>query len=343
MKFYFRNDYSSVAHEEVLKHLISISEEKNVGYGLDVHTENAKKLIKDKLNNQEVDIHFLVGGTQANMVVISSALRPYEAVIAVRTGHINVHETGAIEGQGHKVLTAEGIDGKLTKMDVENIVLAHPDMHMVKPKMVYISNSTEIGTVYTKKDLIELREVCDKYGLYLFMDGARLASALASDACDLVYEDLPKYLDVFYIGGTKNGGYLGEAVVLVNKELQKEFSYLVKHYGAMLAKGFVGAAPFEVLMKDDLYLEIGRHENECAKLLTEGLKELGVKFLTESLTNQIFPIFDNTFLLKLDNVCAYEVIEKVDERNTCIRFVTAFDTKKEECIDFLEFISNNIR
>lgn len=342
MKFYFRNDYSSVAHKAVLERLVEISEEKNVGYGLDVHTENAKDLIKKKLNNYDVDIHFLVGGTQTNLVVISSTLRPHEAVIAVDTGHINVHETGAIEGQGHKVLTSKGKDGKLTKADVEALVLAHTDMHMVKPKMVYISNSTEVGTVYTKKDLIELRSVCDKYGLFLFMDGARLASALASVDCDLIYDDLCKYLDVFYIGGTKNGGYLGEALVLVNKELQNEFSYMVKHFGAMLAKGFVGAVPFEVLMKDNLYLEIGKHENECAQILSLGLKGMNIKMLTESTTNQIFPIFSNDFLTKLDSVCAYEIIEKVDVNHTCIRFVTAFDTKKEECYELLSFIRANL-
>lgn len=336
--FNFRNDYSCIAHEEVLKLLLSASKEKNVGYGLDKHTFKAKELIKEKIENNDVDIHFLVGGTQTNMVVISTILKPYEAVIAVQTGHINVHETGAIEGQGHKILTVKGKDGKVLPEDVEKVVKGHPDMHMVKPKMVYISNSTEIGTIYTKKEIEDLRNVCDKYGLYLFMDGARLASALSSSESDLTYQDLPKLLDVFYIGGTKNGGYLGEALVLVNKELQDCFSYAVKHYGAMLAKGFVAAIVFEALMKDDLYLNIGKHENECAQVLSQGLEKLGIKFYIKSSTNQIFPIFDNKTLNKLSQICDYEIIEYIDDDNTCIRFVTGFETTKEECFEFIDAI-----
>lgn len=336
--FNFRNDYSCVAHEEVLKLLLEASKEKNVGYGLDKHTFRAKELIKEKIDNIDVDIHFLVGGTQTNMVVISTVLKPYEAVIAVETGHINVHETGAIEGQGHKVLTVKGKDGKVLPEEVEKVVKSHPDMHMVKPKMVYISNSTEIGTVYTKQEIKELREVCDKYGLYLFMDGARLASALSSVECDLVYSDLPKLLDVFYIGGTKNGGYIGEALVIVKKELQDNFSYAVKHFGAMLAKGFVGAIVFEALMNGDLYLSIGKHENECAKILSDGLEKLGVKFYIKSSTNQIFPIFNNEVLKELSKICDYEIIEYIDNDNTCIRFVTGFETTKNECYDFIKEI-----
>ena len=338
--FYFRNDYSCIAHKEVLKRLLDASGEKNVGYGLDKHTLNAKDLIRKKLNNYDVDVHFLVGGTQCNIVVISTLLKPYEAVIAVDTGHINVHETGAIEGQGHKILTVRGKDGKVLPCEVESVVLGHPDMHMVKPRMVYISNTTEVGTVYSKSEIKALRDVCDKYNLLLFMDGARLASALA--ASDLCYEDLPELLDVFYIGGTKNGGFFGEAVVLVKKELQHEFAYSVKHHGAMLAKGYVCAIIFEALMSDDLYLEIGKHENMCANILSNGLKELGFKFLCDSISNQVFPIFKNSGLDLLRESCCFEVIEKIDEDNTCIRFVTGFETNEEECLNFLNYIKENL-
>lgn len=335
MIYSFKNDYSSIAHPLVLQKLLECANEQNVGYGLDEHTKNAQKFIQEKIK-KDSQVHFLVGGTQANMVVISSILRPYEAVICVDSGHINVHETGAIEGQGHKCVAMKGYDGKLYPKDVIEALRIHTDCHMVKPKMVYISNATEIGTVYSKDELKALYECCKENNLYLFLDGARLASALA--ASDLDYEDLGMYTDIFYIGGTKNGSYIGEAVVINNKSLGYEFDYLIKHFGAMLAKGFVASIPFEVLMKDDLYYSIGKKENECAEYLANELKALGIKFMCESKTNQIFPIFNKNQMEYIANEFLFEIWNYISDDEIVIRLVTSFTTEIKHCQKFIEYI-----
>lgn len=235
----FRNDYSEGAYPEILKRLSEENKKQHLGYGEDEICKEAKKRVHQKLKNDECDIHFLVGGTQTNLTVISSALRPFEAVITVDSGHINVHETGAIEATGHKVIVVKGKDGKITPDGIHQAVKIHTDEHMVKPKMVYISNATEIGTIYTKKELEEIRKVCDEYKLYLFMDGARLGAALTSSENDLRFEDLCTYCDVFYIGGTKNGALFGEAIVIVSDKLKSDFRYMIKQRGGMLAKGWL--------------------------------------------------------------------------------------------------------
>lgn len=335
MIYSFRNDYSSVAHKKVLEKLMEASTEQNIGYGEDYHSDNAKKYIREKVGN-DADIYFLVGGTQANTAVISSVLRPYEAVIAVETGHINVHETAAVEGQGHKVITIKGKDGKIVLSEVQKVLDTHMPTHMALPKMIYISESTEIGTVYSKEDLKEIYEFCKEKGLYLFLDGARLASGMA--ASGVTYKDLGKYTDVFYIGGTKNGGYLGEAVVFNNKEISKNFDYAQKHYGALMAKGFVASIPFEVLMQGDLYLEIGKKENECAKYLQDGLKNLGYKFYSNSITNQIFPIVHKKLFKILEERYGVELWDALDGEYYAIRFVTSFTTTQENCQEVLDFL-----
>lgn len=334
MIYSFKNDYSSIAHPLVLQKLMECQNEQNIGYGLDIHSDKAIRLIQEKIKNDS-DIYFLVGGTQANMVVISSILKPYEAVICVESGHINVHETGAIEGQGHKCLAHKGLNGKLYPENIIEVIKKHPDCHMVKPKMVYISNATEIGTVYTKQELIDLYNCCKENNLYLFLDGARLASALA--ASDITYEDLGKYTDVFYIGGTKNGGYIGEAVVINNKILSVDFDYSIKHFGAMLAKGFVGGIVFEVLMNGDLYLEIGKNENDCANYLAKELKKLNVKFMCDSVTNQIFPIVNKKMMEYLEKEFLFEVWEYINDDEIVIRLVTSFTTRRYHCDQFLDY------
>lgn len=336
MKYSFCNDYSCVGHPKVLEALITLSKEQFVGYGLDSHTQNAQDIIRKKINCPTAKVLFLAGGTQTNMVVISSILKPYQAVISVETGHINVHETGAIEGQGHKILTVPGVNGKITPEEIEQIVLNHTDIHMVEPKMVYISNATEIGTVYTKKELKDIQSICKQYKLYLFMDGARLASALTSNENDLTISDIATYCDVFYIGGTKNGALFGEALVIVNPQLHEGFEYCVKHYGALLAKGFVSAIMFEALMDNDLYLEIGRKENECAQLLQQKLKAMGIRFAYPSTTNQIFPILSYKTLEKLASLYGFEEFLGIDEEYAVIRLVCAFDTTIEICMSFIE-------
>ncbi len=342
MIYSFKNDYSEIAHKKILERLVSCAHEQNIGYGLDSHTLNASKLIKKAMDYDNCDIHFITGGTQTNMLTISSFLKPYEAVISSNTGHINVHETGAIEGTGHKVVICDSFNGKILPEGIRNVIELHSDEHMVKPKMVYISNSTEIGTVYTKEEIVEIRKVCDEYGLYLFLDGARLASALCSEENDLSLNDLANLMDVFYIGGTKNGACIGEALVIINDSLKSEFRYQIKHRGALLAKGFFNAINFEVLFEDDLYFEIGRNVNKCSKILTEGLKDLGFDFMSDSSTNQIFPIFSNELIEQIKSDYLFEKWCSFDSDNTVIRLVTSFNTTEDVCNQFLEYISNRI-
>nr|WP_106780076.1 aminotransferase class I/II-fold pyridoxal phosphate-dependent enzyme [Lysinibacillus timonensis] len=338
MKYSFRNDYSELCHPEILKALTEASNEQNVGYGLDRHTENAKKLMKQKLETENCDIHFVTGGTQANASVISHILRPYEAVLACSTGHINVHETGAIEATGHKVYTVPGMDGKLMPSDVLNALKYHTDEHMVKIGMVYISQSTEVGTVYSHKELEELYACCKENNLYLFIDGARLSSGL--DASDVKLNMFKDLCDVMYIGGTKIGMLSGEGIVLFNDHLKPYFRYHIKNKGAMLAKCYVVGIQFERAFQDDLYIEMGQHENALARYLSSELKNLGVSLLSESTTNQIFPIFHKSTVEVLKELYDFEVWEEVGNDSLAIRFVTSWFTSKEVCIELVDDIKS---
>ncbi|MFR5526928.1 MAG: threonine aldolase family protein, partial [[Clostridium] innocuum] len=274
----FRNDYSEGAHPDILKRLLDMNQCQNVGYGEDALCEHAKQMLKEKLQCEDCDIHFLVGGTQANLTVIAAALRPYEAVIAVDSGHINVHETGAVEATGHKVLIADSVDGKITPEGIRKAVHLHEDEHMVKPAMVYISNATEIGTIYHKEELTQIAAVCREYGLYLFMDGARMGAALAAEDNDVSFADLCTYCDVFYLGGTKNGAFFGEAVVIVNDELKKDFRYMIKQRGGMLAKGWLLGVQFAALFEGNRYIEIAAHANRMAQKLQDAMEACGLPF-----------------------------------------------------------------
>lgn len=325
----FCNDYCVGACEQVLNRLVQTNVNQYTGYGLDEICADAKALICQQLQC-EADIHFLVGGTQANTVVIKSILRPHEAVIACDSGHINVHETGSIEASGHKVLTAPHQNGKLCPEDIEKLVVTHKDEHMVKPAMVYISNATEYGTVYSLEELEAIRAVCDKYGLYLFLDGARLAVALMSAENNVTMRDLARLCDVFYIGGTKNGALFGEAVVIVNDRLKPDFRYIMKQHGAMLAKGWLLGLQFQVLFEDNLYFELGKKANELAQYLQQQLKLKQIPLLIESATNQIFPIVSNEKLQELSQNYKFEIWEAVDASHTCIRFVCSFASTKAQ-------------
>lgn len=335
MKYSFRNDYSELCHPDILEALREASNEQNSGYGLDQHTNNAKKLIKQKLECENCDIHFVTGGTQANATVISYILRPYEAVLACSTGHINVHETGAIEATGHKVFTLNGHDGKLTPTDILNALKIHQDEHMVKIAMVYISQSTEIGTVYSLEELKVLYECCKENHLYLFIDGARLSSGLA--ASDVPFNMFKDLCDVMYIGGTKIGMLYGEGIVIFNDNLKPNFRYHIKNKGAMLAKGFVVGIQFETAFQNNLYFQMGQHENELAHFLSSELKKLGVPLLSESPTNQIFPIFSKEVVEALNDLYDFERWEEVEDQ-LAIRFVTSWFTSKEVCIELIEDI-----
>lgn len=339
----FRNDYSEGAYPEILKRLSEENKKQHIGYGEDEICKEAKKRIHQKLNNDECDIHFLVGGTQTNLTVISSVLRPFEAVITVDSGHINVHETGAIEATGHKVIAVKGNDGKITPEGIHQAVKTHTDEHMVKPKMVYISNATEIGTVYTKKELEEIRKACDTYELYLFMDGARLGAALTSSENDLRFEDLCTYCDVFYIGGTKNGALFGEAVVIVSDKLKSDFRYMIKQRGGMLAKGWLIGVQFAELMKDNVYLELADHANKLAQKIQCRLEELGISFFIKTSTNQIFPVLPNEMLKKLGEYIDYQIWEPYDETHTVVRFVTSWATDEKEVEETIKLFEKLIK
>lgn len=331
----FRSDYLEGAHPSILNKLMETNTEQTVGYGEDYYCEEAADIIRELINNDNADVHFVVGGTQANMLVISSILRPHEAVIAVSSGHINVHETGAIESVGHKILTVKGKDGKLRPCDIEYVLSLHTDCHMVKPKMVFISNSTEIGTLYTLDEIQALSRCCDENNLYLYLDGARLGSALCSEINDVELRHLARYCDIFYIGGTKNGALFGEAIVINNDELKEDFRYLIKQKGAMLAKGRLLGIQFLELFKEDLYFELAAHANAMAMKMKEGLDKLGFEFFTDSYTNQLFVIIDNDLVKEIEKKYQVTFFETYDETSSVIRFVTSWNTPESVIDEFL--------
>ncbi|MED4036810.1 low specificity L-threonine aldolase [Niallia taxi] len=334
----FKNDYSEGAHPKILQGLIETNLVQEAGYGEDSFTLQAIDLIKEKMENTDVDIHLLSGGTQTNLTAISAFLRPHEAAIAPASGHIFVHETGAIEATGHKVVTIDTEDGKLTPAHIQQVLDEHTDEHMVKPKLVYISNSTEIGSIYQKSELQELKSFCANHNLLLFLDGARLGSALCADNNDLQLSDLPNLVDAFYIGGTKNGALLGEALVIVREDLKADFRYHIKQKGALLAKGRLLGIQFLELFRDDLFFELAEHANKMAGLLREGLQKENIEFLIDSPTNQIFPILPNERIKKLQKNYAFIVWSKFDADRSTIRLVTSWATKEEAVHQFLKDI-----
>ena len=325
----FRNDYSEGAHPKVLQALADTNLVQTVGYGTDPLCEAARDTVRRLCNAPQADVRFLVGGTQTNLLVIESLLRPYEAVIGAHTSHINTHETGAIEATGHKVCSIYAPDGKLTPALVETVLAEHNGTeHMVPPKMVYVSDTTEIGTIYTKAELTALRACCDTHGLFLFLDGARLGSALTSPDNDLTLPDLAALTDAFYIGGTKNGALFGEALVMNTPN--DHFRWHMKQRGAMLAKGRLLGVQFKALLENGLYFDIARHANEMAYRLRDGMAALGYEFPVASPTNQQFPVLPNTVLQQLqDKGYAYELDHVVDDEHTCVRFCTSWATPVE--------------
>mgnify|MGYP003294179797 CR=1 FL=1 len=332
----FKNDYSECAHEEILKAIIDIKNEQNIGYVLDKHSKAAEESILNVFGCKDGEVFFLTGGTQANMIVLSYLLKPYEAVICCDTGHINVHETGAVEGSGHKIITCENENGKLVPAKVRTVYKKYTDEHMVSPKAIYISNSTEVGTVYTKKELIELRKVCDDLGLYFFIDGARLAVALTCKENDVEPSFLGKICDAFYVGGTKNGFLSGEAVVFTNKNLCKDFRYHIKNRGGMLAKGFVVGAQFERAFKDNLYFDISINSNKTAEYIRDGLKGV-VEFTSTSPTNQIFIKLNSLEAEKVMDKFGCELWEDLGDKKI-IRIVTSFATTIPDCDELIGFV-----
>lgn len=336
MKHKFTNDYSSLCHPQILEDLSKIQEEQNVAYGLDKHSLQAEAYIKDIFESNKGQVYFLSGGTMTNLLFISYALRPYEAVIALETGHINVHETGAVEATGHKIITVKGKDGKIYPEDILNVLKTYRDEHMVKPRMVYISDSTEIGTIYTRQELVNLSEICKDNDLFFYIDGARLASALTSKYNDVEPGLFGKICDAYYVGGAKNGLMLGEALVINNPDLQKDFRYHIKNKGAMISKGYLIGAIFESAFKDGLYFDIAKKTNEVADYLKDQLKEANIDILP-SPTNQVFASLDKKFATLLIREYGLELWEDKGEE-LVVRFVVSFTTKKEDVDELISFI-----
>jgi threonine aldolase len=332
----FKNDYSEGAHPRILNALVESNFEQEEGYGEDRFSRQAVELLQERLGWTDVDIHLLAGGTQTNLIAISAFLRPHEAAIAASTGHILGHETGSIEATGHKVISIEAEEGKLTPSHLKAVLDAHPDEHMVKPKLVYISNSTEIGTIYKKEELVQLRQFCDENMLILFMDGARLGSALCSTENNLALSDLPRLVDAFYIGGTKNGALIGEALVICRASLKEDFRYHMKQKGALLAKGRLLGIQFLELFRDNLFFDLAIHANKMAEMLREELSNSNIQFLTQSPSNQIFPILPDALISELQNKYAFHIWERVDTDHSAIRLVTSWATKEEEVVAFIE-------
>lgn len=330
---HFDTDYMEGCHPDVMKRLVETNLEQTPGYGSDAYTAEAKRLIRQALGTDDVDLHFLVGGTQTNATVIDGLLARHEGVLAAESAHINVHESGAIEACGHKVLTLPSHDGKVLASDVRNFIRTfYADEtyeHMVAPGMLYISFPTEYGTLYSREELTSLHDACREAGIPLYIDGARLGYGLMSDACDIRLSDLPSLCDVFYIGGTKVGALFGECVV-ARKGLLKHFFPLIKQHGALLAKGRLQGVQFSALFTDNLYLTIARHAILQAMRLKEGFCRKGHRLFIDSPTNQQFFILPNDVMDRLAELASFEVWGTRGEKETTVRFVTSWATRPED-------------
>ena len=330
---YFNNDYCEGCHPRILERLQQTNLVQTAGYGVDEYCREAADHIRRHCENEKLDVHFLVGGTQANLTVIDAALRPHQGALCAVSGHINVHETGAVEATGHKVLALPSDDGRITATQVRDYVTAHhsdPDAeHTVQPKLVYISHPTELGTLYSLAELTALADICHELGLYLFLDGARLGYGLAARGADVTLPDLARLCDVFYIGGTKVGALFGEAVVFPNKLLGEDFRYAIKQHGGMLAKGRLLGVQFGALFEDDLYFEAGAYADGLADQLRQTLTELGCPMLVEGVTNQLFPILPDAALAELKKEFSFVTMDKIGEASHAVRFCTSWATKQE--------------
>lgn len=329
---HFESDYTEGAHPNILNRLVETNMMQSVGYGEDEICESARQKIKKAIGLQKADVHFLVGGTQANLTVIDAALRPYQGVLSAESGHINVHETGAVEACGHKVLTLASEDGTITGEQVRKYMERHlhdsSREHTVQPAMVYISFPTENGTLYSKKQLKALYKVCSYYGLTLFIDGARLGYGLMSPQNDCTLKDIAKYSDVFYIGATKVGALFGEAVVITKNELKKDFRYMMKQKGGMLAKGRLLGIQFDELFENNLYFDISKHAIDMAMKIKSACKKINIPFAYESYTNQQFLVLNDEQVKKLEEKFVVSHIEKRNEGNV-IRICTSWATTLE--------------
>ncbi len=330
---YFNNDYNEICHPAVLKKMTQSEGIQNPGYGVDDCCARAADLIRKKCAAPNAAVHFLVGGTQTNLTVIAASLRPHQGVISADSGHINVHETGAIEATGHKVIGVPAPDGKVRAEQVAKIVdsqrLSGDAEHIVQPKMVYISNPTEYGTMYSLAELEALSALCKEKGLYLYVDGARMGYGLAAKDNDITLPDYARLCDAFYIGGTKVGAMFGEIVVIPNPSIAEDFRYLIKQRGGMLAKGWLLGLQFEALFEDDLYMRISAHADKLADQIRKTLADVGYTLYLPGTTNQVFVTLPDSLLAELGKEFTFATWEKADENSTTVRFCTSWATAQE--------------
>lgn len=331
----FRDDYSEGCHPNILHALEETALIQQIGYGNDDYSTEAKAAIAKLMPGHDADIHFVSGGTQANLVVIAAALKPYQSVISARTGHINGHEAGAIEATGHRVEIIDTANGKITVDRLEPLTAQLGNANSTQPGMVYLSNTTELGTIYTKAELTALSSCCRANGWYLFIDGARLPAALTAPGNDLTLADIAGLTDVFTIGGTKNGGLFGEAVVVVHPDLRNGFGYHLKQRGALLAKGRVLGLQFRELFRDNLIFELASHANARAQTTALGIEQLGYPFLVPPCSNQLFPILPNRVIDSLGGKHLFHTWQQIDEQHAAIRLVTSWATTEVACERFV--------
>lgn len=340
MRYSFKNDYAEGCHPRILEALQQTNLQQEAGYGLDRHTLHAAELIRKLTENPDAQVHLVSGGTQANLIVISALLKPHESVIAATSGHIFTNEAGAIEATGHKVHGLESPDGKITAAAIAQLLKSHNNVpHQVRPRLVYISNATEIGTVYTAEEIRILSNYCKSNRLLLFCDGARLGNALMSDDCALTLPELASYTDAFYIGGTKNGALIGEAIVLNNPEIQEDFVFQIKQKGAMLAKGRLLGIQFEELFRDGLYFDLAMSANRQAMKIKKAFREQGYGFYPETFTNQIFPVVKKSEAEKLAEKFDFYIWNELAGDSVVLRLITSWATPDSAVSHFTKMLS----
>ncbi|RDW85032.1 threonine aldolase [Coleophoma cylindrospora] len=337
----FRDDYSDGAHPDIIAAIGRANTPNQMPYGEDSYSTNAKKLIKEKMNAPGAEIYFVTSGTLANIIAIGSCLRSYEAVIAASSGHIVVRETGAIEAIGQKIINVEPVHGKLTPAGILKALgdnLHFP--HMAKPRLVYISNTTEVGTVYSKTELETIAQLCRAHGLLLFLDGARLGVALAAEQNDLTLEDYGRLTDMFWIGGTKVGALMGEAIVINNPTLQEDFRFHIKQRGGLLAKGGILGSQFEELFRGDLYYTLASHANMMAKALSDGLQKAGFRLTERTASNQVFAILPNPLIKRLQADFAFYIWNTLDGKQSVVRLITSWSTELKQVQAFIKMLQS---
>lgn len=336
-RYMFKNDYSEGAHPKVLEMLQKTNLIQQEAYGLDQYSQQAAEQIKDLINMPQAAVHFFTGGTQTNLTLISAALRPHEAVLAAHSAHINVHETGAIEATGHKIFQLPSDDGKITIESLKQALDFHQDEHYVKPRLVFISNATELGTVYQANELEKLYQFCQNHGLYLYLDGARLGNAIVASK-NLILKQIAQFTDAFYIGGTKNGALLGEALVITNPNLKRDFRFIMKQRGALIAKGRVVGLQFLALLHDGLYFDLARRANQLAQKIRKAIEQSGFKLLTDSPTNQIFPILPDDLIQQLLKKFDFYIWQKFSSNSSVVRLVTSWATDEAKVDELIGMI-----